>query len=30
VILDDGTVLVGLDTKLPERNLLQLNQLPLD
>jgi hypothetical protein len=30
VILDGGTVLVGLDTKSPERNLLQLNQLPLD
>jgi hypothetical protein len=30
VILDDGTVLVGLDTKSPRRNLLRLNQLPLD
>ena len=30
VILEGGTVLVGLDTKSPERNLLQLNQLPLD
>ena len=30
VILDDGTVLVGLDTKSPQRNLLRLNRLPLD
>jgi hypothetical protein len=30
VILDDGTVLVGLDTKLPRRNLLRLKPLPLD
>jgi hypothetical protein len=30
VILADGTVLVGLDTKSPRRNLLQLNPLPLD
>jgi len=30
VILDDGTVLVGLDTKSPRRNLLRLNSLPLD
>ena len=30
VILDDGTVLVGLDTKSPRRNLLRLNRLPLD
>jgi len=30
VILDDGTVLVGLDTKSPRRNLLRLNPLPLD
>ena len=30
VILDDGTVLVGLDTKSPRRNLLRLSILPLD
>jgi hypothetical protein len=30
VILDDGTVLVGLDTKSSRRNLLRLNPLPLD
>ena len=30
VILDDGTALVGLDTKSPRRNLLRLNRLPLD
>ncbi|MFN8070781.1 MAG: hypothetical protein U0R66_03050 [Mycobacterium sp.] len=30
VILPDGTVLVGLDTKAPKRNLLRLEQLPLD
>ncbi|MCX6482910.1 MAG: hypothetical protein NT146_06480 [Mycobacterium sp.] len=30
VILDDGTVLVGLDTKSPRRNLLRLKPLPLD
>jgi hypothetical protein len=30
VILEDGTVLVGLDTKSPRRNLLRLNRLPLD
>ena len=30
VILDDGTVLVGLDTKSPRRNLLRLSLLPLD
>jgi hypothetical protein len=30
VILADGTVLVGLDTKSPRRNLLQLSPLPLD
>jgi hypothetical protein len=30
VILDDGTVLVGLDTKSPRRNLLRLKLLPLD
>jgi hypothetical protein len=30
VILDDGIVLVGLDTKSPRRNLLRLNRLPLD
>ena len=30
VIMDDGTALVGLDTKLPRRNLLRLGQLPLD
>jgi len=30
VILEDGTVLVGLDTKSPRRNLLRLNPLPLD
>jgi hypothetical protein len=29
VILDDGTALVGLDTKSPRRNLLRLNTLPL-
>jgi hypothetical protein len=30
VILDDGTVLVGLDTKSSRRNLLRLKPLPLD
>jgi hypothetical protein len=30
VILADGTVLVGLDTKSPRRNLLRLSSLPLD
>jgi hypothetical protein len=30
VILSDGTVLVGLDTKTPKRNLLRLERLPLD
>lgn len=30
VILDDGTVLVGLDTKSPKGNLLLLQQLPPD
>ena len=30
VILDDGTVLVGLDTKAAKRNLLRLDPLPLD
>ena len=30
VILSDGTVLVGLDTKSPQRNLLRLSRLPLD
>jgi hypothetical protein len=29
VILDDGTPLVALDTKSPERNLLRLEPLPL-
>jgi hypothetical protein len=30
VILKDGTVLVGLDTKSPKRNLLRLDPLPMD
>ncbi|MGV1086762.1 MAG: hypothetical protein ACOYBX_02135 [Mycobacterium sp.] len=30
VILEDGTPLVGLDTKSPKRNLLRLDPLPLD
>ncbi|MGI9163265.1 MAG: hypothetical protein ACR2JI_10160 [Mycobacterium sp.] len=30
VILEDGTPLVGLDTKSPRRNLLRLEPLPLD
>ena len=30
VILADGTVLIGLDTKVPRRNLLRLERLPLD
>ena len=30
VILGDGTVLVGLDTKSPRRNLLRLSPVPLD
>ena len=30
VILADGTVLVGLDTKSPRRNLLRLSSLPMD
>jgi hypothetical protein len=30
VILADGTVLVGLDTKSPRRNLLRLSPLPLE
>ena len=30
VVLPDGTVLIGLDTKSPRRNLLRLEPLPLD
>jgi hypothetical protein len=30
VILEDGTALVGLDTKSPRRNLLRLSPLPLE
>ena len=30
VILEDGTALVGLDTKSPKRNLLRLEPLPVD
>ena len=29
VIMDDGTAIVGLDTKSPRRNLLRLSKLPL-